>query len=92
VIGDNNSFASNAAIAIAKNPGTAYNPFLIYGGVGLGKTHLMQAIGNYIYSESEAKVIYITAESFTNEFIHAIKEGPSKAARLRISIDTWTSF
>jgi chromosomal replication initiator protein len=83
VIGDNNSFASNAAIAIAKNPGTAYNPFLIYGGVGLGKTHLMQAIGNYIYAESVAKVIYITAESFTNEFIHAIKEGPSKAAAFK---------
>jgi chromosomal replication initiator protein len=83
VIGDNNSFASNAAIAIAKNPGTAYNPFLIYGGVGLGKTHLMQAIGNYIYTESDAKVIYITAESFTNEFIHAIKEGPSKAAAFK---------
>ncbi len=83
VIGDNNSFASNAAIAIAKNPGTAYNPCLIYGGVGLGKTHLMQAIGNYIYAESDAKVIYITAESFTNEFIHAIKEGPSKAAAFK---------
>lgn len=83
VIGDNNSFASNAAIAIAKNPGTAYNPFLIYGGVGLGKTHLMQAIGNFIYTESDAKVIYITAESFTNEFIHAIKEGPSKAAAFK---------
>lgn len=83
VIGDNNSFASNAAIAIAKNPGTAYNPFLIYGGVGLGKTHLMQAIGNFIYAESDKKVIYITAESFTTEFIHAIKEGPTKAAAFK---------
>ncbi|QQO10016.1 chromosomal replication initiator protein DnaA [Breznakiella homolactica] len=83
VIGDNNNFASNAAMAIARNPGDAYNPFLIYGGVGLGKTHLMQAIGNYIYENSDQKVIYITAESFTNEFIHAIKEGPSKAAAFK---------
>lgn len=79
VIGDNNSFASNAAIAIAKNPGTAYNPFLIYGGVGLGKTHLMQSIGNYIYGASDAKVIYITAENFTNEFIQAIREQKTQA-------------
>ena len=74
VVGENNSFAANAAQAIARNPGTAYNPFLIYGGVGLGKTHLMQAIGNYIHDTSDAKVFYITAETFTNEFIAAIKE------------------
>jgi chromosomal replication initiator protein len=74
VMGDNNSFAYNAASAIAKNPGHAYNPFLIYGGVGLGKTHLMQAIGNYVYDEKKLKVIYITAEDFTNEFIQAINE------------------
>jgi len=73
IIGDNNSFASNAAIAISKNPGTAYNPFLIYGGVGLGKTHLMQSIGNYIYDKSDSKVIYITAENFTNEFVQSIQ-------------------
>ena len=79
VIGDNNSFASNAAFAIARNPGTAYNPFLIYGGVGLGKTHLMQAIGNYIYNNSETKVIYITAENFTNEFIQAIRDNKTSA-------------
>ncbi len=79
VIGDNNSFAANAAIAIAKNPGTAYNPFLIYGGVGLGKTHLMQCIGNHIYAESNTKVIYITAENFTNEFIQAIREQKTPA-------------
>jgi chromosomal replication initiator protein DnaA len=74
VIGDNNSFASNAALAIAKNPGTAYNPFLIYGGVGLGKTHLMQSIGNRVWAEnSKMKVICITAEEFTNEFIQSIQ-------------------
>jgi chromosomal replication initiator protein len=74
VIGDNNSFAANAAQAIAKNPGTAYNPFLIYGGAGLGKTHLMQAIGNYIHENSDYKVIYISAETFTNEFIASIQD------------------
>jgi chromosomal replication initiator protein len=74
VIGDNNSFAANAAQAIARNPGTAYNPFLIYGGAGLGKTHLMQAIGNYIHNTTDYKVIYISAETFTNEFIASIQD------------------
>ncbi|MDR0998945.1 MAG: chromosomal replication initiator protein DnaA [Treponema sp.] len=83
VVGDNNSFAANAAMAIGRNPGTAYNPLLIYGGVGLGKTHLMQAIGNYIYDNStgKTKIIYTTAESFTNEFIQSIHENQtSKSA------------
>ena len=79
VVGENNSFAANAAQAIARNPGTAYNPFLIYGGVGLGKTHLMQAIGNYIHENSDSKVIYVTAETFTNEFIAAIHESTERA-------------
>jgi chromosomal replication initiator protein len=75
VIGDNNGFASNAALAISKNPGTSYNPFLIYGGVGLGKTHLMQSIGNRVWVESpKVKVICITAEEFTNEFIQSIHD------------------
>ena len=75
VIGQNNSFAANAAVAISRNPGTAYNPCLVYGGVGLGKTHLIQAIGNAVYSEFDnAKVVYVTAESFTTEFIQAIRE------------------
>jgi chromosomal replication initiator protein len=74
VIGENNNFAANAAIAISRNPGTAYNPYLIYGGVGLGKTHLMQAIGNYVHENSENKIIYITAENFLNEFLQALKE------------------
>ncbi|MDR1143166.1 MAG: chromosomal replication initiator protein DnaA [Spirochaetaceae bacterium] len=81
IIGDNNSFAANAAQAIARNPGTAYNPFLIYGGAGLGKTHLMQAIGNYIHENSNISVIYVFAETFTNEFIAAINGGErAKAA------------
>jgi chromosomal replication initiator protein len=74
IVGDNNRFAASAAMAISKNPGVSYNPFFIYGGVGLGKTHLMQAIGNYIHENSESKIIYITAESFTNEFIHTLQE------------------
>jgi chromosomal replication initiator protein len=74
VIGGNNSFAANAAYAIAKNPGTAYNPCLIYGGVGLGKTHLIQSIGNTVHQEDTSRVVYVTAETFTNEFIQAIKD------------------
>lgn len=74
VIGENNTFAANAAMAVSRNPGNAYNPLLIYGGVGLGKTHLMQAIGNYLFNNSENKIIYITAESFTNEFIQSVQE------------------
>jgi len=75
VIGENNSFAANAAIAISKNPGKAYNPFLIYGGVGLGKTHLMQAIGNFVHENSDSEVIYITSENFLNEYVQAIQDG-----------------
>ena len=75
VIGENNSFAANAAKAISKNPGKAYNPFLIFGGVGLGKTHLMQAIGNHIYEYSENEVIYTTSENFLNEYVQAIQDG-----------------
>jgi chromosomal replication initiator protein len=73
VIGENNSFAANAAIAIAKNPGKAYNPCLIYGGVGLGKTHLIQSIGHSSYQDFDTiKIVYITAETFTNEFIQSL--------------------
>lgn len=73
VIGDNSAFAYNASLAIAKNPGSSYNPCLIYGGVGLGKTHLLSSIGNYILDNTpELKVMYVTAEMFTNEFIESI--------------------
>lgn len=75
VRGDNNDFAYMASYAISKNPGKAYNPCMIYGGVGLGKTHLLQAIGNLSYQEFEnIKIAYVTAETFTNEFILSIKE------------------
>ena len=73
VVGNNNSFAANASKAIAENPGSKYNPCLIYGGVGLGKTHLMQSIGNYIhYNDPDMKVVYIPAETFINDFIESI--------------------
>ncbi len=73
VIGDNNTLAANACMAISKNPGTAYNPCLIYGGVGLGKTHLIQSIGNSVHATNpDIKISYVTAETFTNEFIEAI--------------------
>ena len=73
VIGDNSAFAYNASLAIAKNPGVSYNPCPIYGGVGLGKTHLLNSIGNYIINNTpELKVMYVTAEMFTNEFIESI--------------------
>ncbi|MCL2185843.1 MAG: chromosomal replication initiator protein DnaA [Treponema sp.] len=75
IIGENNSFAANAAIAISKNPGKAYNPFLIFGGVGQGKTHLMQAIGNYIHENSDNKVIFVTSEEFLNEYLEGIAQG-----------------
>ncbi|MGD8114155.1 MAG: chromosomal replication initiator protein DnaA [Sphaerochaetaceae bacterium] len=75
VVGENSAFAYNVSMAIAKNPGVSYNPCLIYGGVGLGKTHLIQSIGNYIQENTpELQVIYVTAEMFTNEFIMAIGE------------------
>lgn len=74
VIGNNNSLPTNAGKAIADNPGKAYNPCLIFGGVGLGKTHLMQAIGNSIYrSNPDLKIVYITSETFVNEFTQAIR-------------------
>lgn len=82
VVGDNCSFAYNASMAIAKNPGVSYNPCLIYGGVGLGKTHLIQSIGNFIQDNSpELQVVYVTAEMFTNEFIQAI--GQEKTPQFR---------
>jgi chromosomal replication initiator protein len=74
VIGPNNNFAHAAALAVAQSPAKAYNPLFMYGGVGLGKTHLMQAIGHAAAANSKiSKVCYITCEQFTNDFIQAIQ-------------------
>ncbi|GIW57554.1 MAG: chromosomal replication initiator protein DnaA [Candidatus Dojkabacteria bacterium] len=82
VVGSGNQLAHAAAIAIVDNPGSAYNPFFIYGGVGLGKTHLMQAVGNAILMKNpNAKVLYCSTESFLNEMIQSIMKKTSSTFR-----------
>ncbi len=71
LVGNSNKFAHAAALAVAENPGKIYNPLFIYGNSGLGKTHLMHAIGNYIVSTTDKKVLYITSEQFINDFVTA---------------------
>jgi len=76
VVGSSNQFANAACLAVATNPGKTYNPLFIYGGVGLGKTHLLNAIGNFLVSHGDInpdRICYITAESFTNELINSIR-------------------
>ncbi len=82
VVGNANKYANAAARAVADAPGQTYNPLFIYGGVGLGKTHLMHAIGNQIAKNNPyAQIIYITSESFRNEFIEAIRNESNEAFR-----------
>jgi len=82
VIGAGNRFAHAASLAVAEAPAKAYNPLFIYGGVGLGKTHLMHAIGHYVRDHNpDAKIVYITSEKFTNEFINSIMENDSSSFR-----------
>ncbi len=76
VVGSNCQFAHGAAIAVAKSPAKTYNPLFVYGGSGLGKTHLLQAIGHYVISSHKSsRVVYLSSEQFTNEFIDAIQHG-----------------
>ena len=82
VVGNNNRFAHAAALAVAEAPATSYNPLFIYGGVGLGKTHLMHAIGNAILRKNKnSNILYVTSEKFTNQLINAIKDNTSAQFR-----------
>jgi chromosomal replication initiator protein len=82
VVGDNNRFAHAASLAVAEAPATAYNPLFLYGGVGLGKTHLMHAIGNEVlFNNKNARILYVTSERFTNEFIDALKSASTEKFR-----------
>lgn len=80
VVGSNNKFAHSASLAVAESPGEAYNPLYLYGGAGLGKTHLMHSIGHFILEQNPAmKILYVTSEAFTNEVIESIRSGNAAA-------------
>jgi chromosomal replication initiator protein len=82
VIGSGNRFAHAASLAVAETPAKAYNPLFLYGGVGLGKTHLMHAIGHYVLQhDPSSKVLYISSEKFTNEFINSIRDNRAESFR-----------
>ena len=74
IVGNSNKFAQAAALSVAENPGRIYNPLFLYGNSGVGKTHLMHAIGNYIVEHSGKKVLYVTSEQFIDEFLKSIRK------------------
>lgn len=84
VVGSNNEFTHRAALSVAEAPGASFNPLFIYGGAGLGKTHLMHSIAHYVIENNEdSKVIYVTSEDFTNEVIENIRHGESAMKKFR---------
>ena len=84
IVGNSNKFAHNAAVAVAHKPGSAYNPLFIYGNSGLGKTHLLLAIGQYIRENNPgAKIAYIKGDEFTNQLLKSIKEGTGEEFRMK---------
>ncbi len=84
VVSDSNQLPAAAAMAVADNPGKAYNPLFIYGGTGLGKTHLLHAVGNHVKSKRpDARVLYLSSEEFTNQFIESVRESRMTEFRRR---------
>jgi len=84
IVGDNNDYAHAASLKVAEEPGDTYNPLFIYGGPGLGKTHLMHAIANYILeNDTDKKVLYVTSETFTNEIVDAVRDSKNERSTAR---------